>query len=167
MTHSALKVHREGMRTAAFALACLLGAAATTAAAGEDAPAYNLPPFPSGPPAPSPGPTAPSSASSGLRAYAPSPARAESPPHPPRGRTCFSQSETRDKIVQRRLTDPVSATRAGRAEGETLRTRLCRWKQDELVYEVFVLRRDGRIIRVYINAQNGQAVSPADMADHK
>lgn len=152
------------MRTAALALACLLGAAATTTAAGEDAPAYNLPPFPSGPP--SPPAAAPPPASPNLRAYAPVPSRTESA-HPPRGRICFNQAETRDKIAQRRLTDPISATRAGRAEGEALRTRLCRWKQDELVYEVFVLRRDGRVVRLYINAQNGQAISAADMADHK
>ena len=166
MTHSARGAHGSAMKTAAFALACLLGAPATTAAAGEDVPVYNLPPFPSTPPAstaPAAGVTAPSA---GLRAYAPSQVRAEVA-HSPHGRVCFSQAETRDKIAQRRLTDPVSATRAGRAEGEALRTRLCRWKQDELVYEVYVLRRDGRIVHLYINAQNGQAVSAADMADHK
>lgn len=155
------------MRTAAFALACLLGAAAITTAAGEDAPAYNLPPFPSGPPAPPRGSPDTAGVTPGLRAYAAGPGRAEGPPHPARGRTCFSQSETRDKIAQRRLADPVSATRAGRSEGDTLRTRLCRWKQDELVYEVSVLRHDGRIVRVYINAQSGQALSAAEMADHK
>lgn len=166
MTHSAQGADDDAMRTAAFALACLLGAAATNAAAGEDVPAYNLPPFPSAPPAPAVAPAEPPAASASLRAYAPSPARAEVP-HPPHGRVCFSQAETRDKIAQRRLTDPVSATRAGRAEGEALRTRLCRWKQDELVYEVYVLRRDGHIVHLYINAQNGQAVSAADMVDHK
>ena len=151
------------MRTAALALACLLGAAATTAAVGEDAPAYNLPPFPSGPPAPPSAPEPPPPGSN-LRAYAP--ARGE-PPRPQRGRSCFSQAEAREKIAQLRLTDPVNATHAGRSEGEALRTRLCRWKQDALVYEVYVLRRDGRVVRLYINAQNGQAVSAADMADHR
>ncbi len=154
------------MRTAALALACLLGAAATTTAAGEDTPAYNLPPFPSGPPAPSTAPQSPAPASS-LRAYAPAPARGDAS-HPQRGRAaCFSQAEAREKIAQLRLTDPVNATHAGRSEGEALRTRLCRWKQNDFVYEVYVLRRDGRVVRIYINAQNGQAVSAADMADHK
>ncbi len=153
------------MRIAALALACLLSAAATTTAAGEDAPAYNLPPFPSGPPAPSAAPEPPPAAAN-LRAYAPSPRHAEAP-HQQRGRGCFSQAEARDKIVQRRLTDPIGAMRAGRAEGEALRTRLCRWKQDDLVYEVDVLRRDGRVLHLFINAQNGQAVSAAEMAEHK
>ena len=120
-------------------------------------------PLPSNAPAPQPEPAA---SSSDLRALAPTHARAE-PPRPPHGRVCFSQAESREKIAQRRLTDPVGATRAGRAEGEALRTRLCRWKQDELVYEVYVLRRDGRIVRLYFDAQNGQAVSATDLADHK
>ncbi len=149
------------MRTAAFALACLLGAAATTPAAGEDVPAYNLPPFPSGPPAPEAAAPA-----SNLHAYAPVPARGDTP-RPQRGRTCFTQAEAREKIAQLRLTDPVNATHAGRSEGEALRTRLCRWKQNDFVYEVYVLRHDGRVVRLYINAQNGQAVSAADMTDHK
>ena len=153
------------MRTAALALACLLGAAATTAAAGEDAPAYNLPPFPSGPPAPAAAPEPPAPASN-LRAYAPAPPRVDIS-HPQRGRACLSQGEAREKIAQLRLTDPVNATHAGRSEGEALRTRLCRWKQDSFVYEVYVLRRDGRVVRLYINAQNGQSVSAADMAEHK
>ena len=153
------------MRTAALALACLLGAAVGTTAAGAEVPAYNLPPFPSGPPAQAavPPPMAPAS---NLRAYAPAPARGE-PLHPQRGRSCFSQTEAREKIAQLRLTDPVIATHAGRSEGEALRTRLCRWKQNDLVYEVYVLRRDGRVVRLYINAQNGQAISAADMVDHK
>ena len=152
------------MRTAALALACLLGASVTTAAAGEGAPAHIFPRFPGGlPPPPVEPPTIPLP---DPRAYLPAHARAEAP-RPPRGRICFSQAESRDKIAQRRLTDPFSATRAGRAEGEALRTRLCRWKQDELVYEVFVLRRDGRIVRLYLDAQNGQAVGAPDMAEHR
>lgn len=101
-----------------------------------------------------------------LPAYQPAHVHAEVL-RPPHGRVCYNQAETRDKIAQRRLTDPVSATRAGRAEGEALRTRLCRWKQDELVYEVYVLRRDGRIVRLYIDAQSGQSVASTDMAEHK
>lgn len=151
------------MRFAVLALACVLGAAAMTAAASaESGPALNLPPFAGSPPAP---PSAPAIAADLYGHAAPRP-RSEAA-HPTRNRVCFNQAETREKIIQRRLTDPVSATRAGRAEGEALRTRLCRWKQDDLVYEVFVLRRDGRVLRLYINAQNGQSVSAAEMAEHQ
>lgn len=148
------------MRIAAFALACLLGAAAMKAAvAAESGPALNLPPFPSSPPAPAGAPAG------GVRPNAAPRPRVEIA-RAPRGRVCFNQAETREKITQRRLTDPIDATRSGRAEGEVLRTRLCRWKQEDLVYEVFVLRRDGRVLRLYINAQNGKAVSAAEMAEH-
>lgn len=150
------------MRTAALALACFLGAAAR-AAAGDTAPAYNLPPFPGGGPAAEPAPVAVPPPARAFNAARP---RAEAPA-PPRGRACLSQAEAREKIAQRRLTDPVNATRAGRSEGEALRTRLCRWKQDDFVYEVYVLRRDGRIMHLYVNAQNGQPVSAADIAEHK
>lgn len=157
MTHSGPSTEPLAMRTAGITIACLLSAAATGAAA-EPAAALNVPPFPGT--APSAAPEIHALAATGGRV------RAEGL-RPPHGRTCFSQAETREKIAQRRLTDPVNAMRAGRAEGEALRTRLCRWKQDELVYEVFVLRRDGRIVRLYMNAQNGQAVLATDPADHK
>ncbi len=150
------------MRTAALALACFMGAAAR-AAAGETAPAYNLPPFAG------PGPTAepaPAGATPETRAFTAARPRAEAPSQQ-HGRVCLSQTEAREKITQLRLTDPVSATHAGRSEGEALRTRLCRWKQDKFVYEVYVLRRDGRVVHLYINAQNGQSVSAADMAERK
>ena len=50
----------------------------------------------------------------------------------------------------------------GAARARALRAKLCKWKQDQFVYEVFVLRRDGRIVRLYMNAQNGQAVGALD-----
>ena len=147
------------MRIAAFALACFLGAAAMTAAAAESSPMLGLPPFPSSAP--------PSAKAAGpdVGAFAAPHSRSEVP-RAPHGRVCFNQAEAREKIVQMRLTDPVSATRAGRAEGEALRTRLCRWKQDELVYEVYVLRRDGRILHLYVDARSGKSVSAADMVEH-
>lgn len=74
----------------------------------------------------------------------------------PGGRVCFNPAETRDKIAAHGLTEPFQALRTGRFQGEALRARLCRWKPDEFVYEVAVLRRDGRIVHIYMNAQNGQ-----------
>ena len=77
---------------------------------------------------------------------------------PPLGHVCFNVGETRDKIAAHRLSDPLRALRAGRLQGEALRAKLCRFKQDDYVYEVFVLRRDGRIVRLYMNAQTGAAI---------
>lgn len=86
---------------------------------------------------------------------------------PPRGRTCFSQSETREKIVTHRLSDPFRAFRSGHIQGDALRARLCRWRTDEFVYEISVLRRDGRIAHVYMDATTGQAVAPPNDGDRK
>ena len=84
---------------------------------------------------------------------------------PPRGRQCFNPSETREKIATHRLTEPFRALRAGRLQGEALRARLCRWKPDEFVYEVSVLRPSGRIAHVYMNARSGQSVGALDDND--
>lgn len=86
---------------------------------------------------------------------------------PPHGRSCLTQSEAREKIVTRRLSDPIHALRLGRQQGEALRVKLCRWKPDEFVYEIFVLKRDGRLVRVYMNAENGQVVSALGEAERK
>ena len=79
--------------------------------------------------------------------------------HPPHGRICFNPAEAREMIAVHRLVDPVRALRSGRQQGDALSAKLCRWWFDEFVYEVNVLRHDGRILRLYMNAQNGEAVS--------
>ncbi len=90
--------------------------------------------------------------------------RAETIHHPgdpqQRVRTCFTSSETREKVLSRRLSEPFSLLRgaAGHFEGEALRAKLCRWN-DDYVYEIALLRRDGHIVHVYLNAVNGQAVA--------
>jgi hypothetical protein len=101
-------------------------------------------------------------------------ARVEAPkPHPeaghrfepPHGRLCFNPAETREKIATHRLAEPFRALRAGRLQGEALRARLCRWKPDEFVYEVSVLRPSGRVAHVYMNARSGQSVDALDDPD--
>ncbi len=78
---------------------------------------------------------------------------------PPHGRVCFNSAETREKIISRRLGEPFRLLRGatGHLQGEALRARLCRWN-DEYVYEISLLRRDGRVIHVYLNATSGQTV---------
>ncbi len=144
------------MRTAAIALACLLAATAT-GVAGEPPLLPGAPPFP--PPSMS---NKLNGAPAEVRAYAPEQLqlqRARDGGRPPHGRVCFSQAETRDKIVAHRLADPLRALRLGRSEGEALSAKLCRWKPDEFVYEIHVLRRDGRVLRVYMNAQSGESLN--------
>jgi hypothetical protein len=78
------------------------------------------------------------------------------PQHP---RTCFNSVETREKIASRRLGEPFRLLRgaAGRIQGEALRVKLCRVDED-YVYDISVLRRDGRLVHVFLNAINGQAM---------
>lgn len=79
---------------------------------------------------------------------------------PPHERVCFNPSEARERIVAHGLAELFTALRVGRLQGEALRAKLCRWKQDEFVYEIAVLRRDGRLVQIYMNARNGQTVGP-------
>ena len=65
------------------------------------------------------------------------------------------------------LSEPISALRAGRQQGEALRARLCRWKPDEFVYEVSVLHRDGRVLHIYMNARSGQIVGALNDNERK
>jgi hypothetical protein len=87
---------------------------------------------------------------------------AEPPRHPldsQHPRTCFNSVETREKITSRRLGEPFRLLRgaAGRIQGEALRVKLCR-VDDDYVYDISVLRRDGRLVHVFLNAINGQTM---------
>jgi uncharacterized membrane protein YkoI len=72
---------------------------------------------------------------------------------------CFSAGETRDKILANGLFEPFHAMKstAGRLQAETIGIKLCRWNE-ELVYEISLLRRDGRVIHVFLDAKTGQAM---------
>jgi hypothetical protein len=72
---------------------------------------------------------------------------------------CLSTDETREEIVSARLIQPLVLMRraAGDLHAEAVDGRLCRWN-NELIYEISLLRRDGHIVRVRFNAANGKAV---------
>ena len=48
---------------------------------------------------------------------------------------------------------------AARAQAEAIGAKLCRRSAD-LVYEINLLRRDGRVIRIFIDAKTGQTIGP-------
>lgn len=78
-----------------------------------------------------------------------------------RTRVCLNAADTRAAIAAHSLADPLATLRAAARKGqaEPLRSRLCRWN-DRFVYEMALLRRDGKVIRVFIDAASGvQAVS--------
>jgi hypothetical protein len=165
MGHSWLKGDSTGMKIAAMVLVGLAGAL-TSALAAEPLRA----PMPPPPPPPMGAPYAHETPYQHEMPYgrgAPFPhdgpyphvEGARHPDAPQRVRTCFNPAETREKIISRRLSEPFRLLRgaAGLVQGEALRAKLCRWN-DDYVYEIALLRRDGHIIHVYLNAINGQSV---------
>jgi len=80
---------------------------------------------------------------------------------PEADRVCFSTAETREKILAHGLSEPFRAMRsaASRSQAEAIGVKLCRWSE-ELVYEINLLRRDGHVIHVFVNAKTGQVMGP-------
>ncbi len=74
--------------------------------------------------------------------------------------SCLNASETRAALDHNKFTDPAAALRsaAAVAHAEPLRSRLCRWN-DDYVYEITLLRRDGKVMRVVIKAEDGSLVN--------
>ncbi len=73
--------------------------------------------------------------------------------------SCFSMGETREAIRAQGLFEPFQLMRSAalRLHAEAIGVKLCRW-HETLVYAVSLLRHDGHIIYVFINAQNGQTI---------
>ncbi len=70
---------------------------------------------------------------------------------------CFSTAETRQKIVSQKLADPFATMQSvgGGRRGEPIAAKLCR-RGDDFVYEISLLRRDGRLVKVYVDAVSGR-----------
>ena len=137
MAHSWLRDDARVMKFAALVLVALFGSIASAGAVEAVRP---LPPPP-------------------LLVEVPHPHLDVRRPETQHVRTCFNSAETREKITSRRLSEPFRLLRgaAGRVQGEALRAKLCRWN-DDYVYEIALLRRDGHIIHVYLNATSGQSL---------
>jgi uncharacterized membrane protein YkoI len=82
---------------------------------------------------------------------------ARSEPEPER--ICYTTAETREKILVHGLFEPFHAMRsaASRLQAQAIGVKLCRWRE-ELVYEVSLLRHDGRVIHLSIDAKTGQPI---------
>jgi uncharacterized membrane protein YkoI len=76
-------------------------------------------------------------------------------------RSCLDAAQTRAAVIDHHLTDPGRAQRtaAAHARAEALRARLCRWN-DEYVYEITLLRRDGKVMHVNVRATDGSLAGP-------
>ncbi len=80
-------------------------------------------------------------------------------PRPPGPRACYSAAETRERVVSQKLREPFALMRkaAAMTNAEALTGKLCRWKDID-IYEISLLRPDGRVIHVYMNAATGAVV---------
>lgn len=72
---------------------------------------------------------------------------------------CYTPTETRERVVTQKLHDPFALMRdaSAFAHAEALTGRLCHWN-DLDIYEITLLRPDGRVIHVFMNAASGQLV---------
>lgn len=74
------------------------------------------------------------------------------------GFPCLPSSETQDLVDARKIIAPGMAVLLARRTvptGEVLRAALCR-TGDRLVYLIMVIRNDGRLMRVTIDAPSGK-----------
>ncbi len=78
-------------------------------------------------------------------------------------RACLSPNETRDSVSAHQLREPMVLLRdaARETRAEPLNTRLCLWDQT-YVYEMSLLRRDGRVLRIFVDAASGSKLPPRD-----
>ena len=72
-------------------------------------------------------------------------------------RACLAPSETREEIKARHLLEPFAVLKSAAAQfkAEALSAKLCHLG-DELVYEIALLHRDGRLVHVVMNAATGK-----------
>ncbi len=72
---------------------------------------------------------------------------------------CLTAEEIREEVAQKRVVTQVSALRAARSQigGEAVRARLCR-QDSGLVYVITSLKRDGKVIRVLVDAPSGKVI---------
>lgn len=72
---------------------------------------------------------------------------------------CLSEAEIREEVAAKRVISQVTALRAARAVagGEVVKARLCRG-EDGLVYAITSLKRDGKVLRIGVDAVTGRVV---------
>ena len=74
-------------------------------------------------------------------------------------RTCLSAAETREEIKTRHLREPFAALKSASQhfKAEALSAKLCRI-DDELVYEIALLHKDGKYFHAHVSAVTGKLV---------
>jgi uncharacterized membrane protein YkoI len=87
------------------------------------------------------------------------PAQADGDARAPGKRVCLSAAETREEIKSRRLREPFAVLKhaAQVFKSEALSYKLCRI-DDEFLYEIALLHRDGKYFHAHIDATTGKIV---------
>jgi hypothetical protein len=72
---------------------------------------------------------------------------------------CLPANETREEVKAHHLVEPFAVLKsaAERFKAEALSARLCRL-DEEFVYEIALLHRDGRFVHVVMNAATGKFI---------
>ena len=80
---------------------------------------------------------------------------------------CLTAAETREEVKARRLLEPFTALKyaAAQRKAEALSAKLCH-SDDQFIYEITLLHRDGRLVHVQIDAGTGKPVSRAAHEAH-
>jgi uncharacterized membrane protein YkoI len=75
---------------------------------------------------------------------------------------CLNAAETREAVKAHRLLEPFVAlkTATAQSKAEALSARLCR-TDDEFIYEITLLHRDGHLAHIDIEAESGKLFSRA------
>ena len=79
---------------------------------------------------------------------------------------CFTMAQARSKMEAQKLADPFRCMRdvALRLQAEPLGARLCQLGEG-LIYEISLLRRDGHIVKILVDAFSGRPHSSSIGAD--
>ena len=82
---------------------------------------------------------------------------------PASARACLSPTETRESVATHQLREPMVLLRdaARETRADPLNARLCLW-DEKYVYEMSLLRRDGRVLRIFVDATSGTKLPPRD-----
>ena len=72
---------------------------------------------------------------------------------------CLSAAETREEIKEAHLIEPFAALKfaSQHFKSEALSAKLCR-NEEEFVYEIALLHRDGKFFRAHVSALTGKLV---------
>ena len=80
---------------------------------------------------------------------------------------CFSTAQTREPSVANKLGEPCASMQAtARAvQGDPIGVKLCR-VDDKFMYEINILKHDGHIVKILVDAATGKQHSRRQDTDH-